>query len=165
LPGLDGWEVASALRQTGERGPKITMVSANVEDYRAGGQAGCPHDAFLVKPLDIQQMLDTIKSQTQIEWIYEVPAGEAVEASPHVVPPGIDRHLDELLQLGRISYARGIEAKLKEWEAVEPEAEAFIARLRTMVREFELKKYVEVLGAIQRHEWGAETPRQNPCRR
>jgi hypothetical protein len=34
-------------------------------DYRAGGQAGCPHDAFLVKPLDIQQMLDTIKSQTQ----------------------------------------------------------------------------------------------------
>jgi hypothetical protein len=128
------------------------MVSANVQDYRAGGQAGCPHDAFLVKPLDIQQMLDTIKSQTQIEWIYEVPAGEAVEASPHVMPPGIDRHLDELLQPGRIGYARGIEAKLKEWEAVEPEAEAFIARLRTMVREFELKKYVEVLGAIQRHE-------------
>jgi hypothetical protein len=55
-----------------------------VQDYRAGGQAGCPHDAFLVKPLDVQQMLDTIKSQTQIEWIYEVPAGEAVEASPHV---------------------------------------------------------------------------------
>jgi CheY-like chemotaxis protein len=113
LPGLDGWEVASALRQTGERGPKITMVSANVEDYRAGGQAGCPS---------------------------------------HVVPPGIDRHLDELLQLGRIGYVRGIEAKLKEWEAAEPEAATFIAGLRTMVRQFELKKYMEVLGPIRRHE-------------
>ncbi|MGH6857511.1 MAG: hybrid sensor histidine kinase/response regulator [Methylocella sp.] len=152
MPGLDGWEVAKALRQTGKQGLKIMMISANAQDKRADGQADSPHDAFLVKPLDIQQMLETIKSLTQIAWIYEVPAGEAVEASPHVVPPGIDRHLDELLQLGRIGYVRGIEAKLKEWEAAEPEAAIFIALLRTLVRQFELKKYMEVLGAIQRHE-------------
>ncbi|HEY8033376.1 MAG TPA: response regulator [Methylocella sp.] len=152
MPGLDGWEVARALRQTSKRGLKIMMISANVQDYRTGGQTDCPHDAFLVKPLDIQQMLDTIKSQTQIEWIYDLPAVEAIEASQHNVPIGIDRHLDELLQLGRMGYVRGIETKLKEWEAAEPEAAAFIARLRTIIRQFELKKYMEILGAIQRHE-------------
>ncbi|HEV7911699.1 MAG TPA: hypothetical protein VGP28_11600 [Methylocella sp.] len=57
-----------------------------MQDYHAGGQADCPYDAFLVKPPDFQQMLDTIKSQTKIEWIYEVPAGGAVEPSLHVVP-------------------------------------------------------------------------------
>jgi hypothetical protein len=65
---------------------------------------------------------------------------------------GADRDLDELLQLGRIGYVRGIEAKLKEWEAAEPEAATFIAGLRRMVRQFELKKYMEVLEVIQRHE-------------
>ena len=111
MPGLDGWEVASALRQTSKRGLKIMMISADVQDYRDGGQTGFPHDAFLVKPLDVQQMLDTIKSQMQIEWIYEVPAGEAVEASPNVVPPGIDRHLEELLQLGRNRLRAGYRSK------------------------------------------------------
>ncbi len=152
MPGLDGWDVASALRQTSPPDLKIMMISANVQDYRPGGQAGSPHDAFLVKPLDIEQMLETIKSQMGIEWVYEVPAGEAAEVSPRVVPPGINRHLDELLQLGRIGYVRGIEAKLKEWETVEPEAAAYVAYLRTMVRQFELKKYMDILGAIQRNE-------------
>ncbi|HUB63781.1 MAG TPA: ATP-binding protein [Methylocella sp.] len=151
MPGLDGWEVATKIRQTSPSDLKIIMISANVHDYRPGGLADCPHDAFLGKPLDIQQMLKTIRSQMGIEWIYEV-SDDMAEVSPYEVPLGIDHHLDELMQLGRMGYVRGIEAKLREWEAVEPDATAFIARLRMLVRQFELKKYMEILAAIQHHE-------------
>lgn len=152
MPGLNGWEVAALLRKSGPPSLKIMMISANAQDYRPGGQSDCPHDAFFVKPLDIRQMLETIKSQMGIEWIYEVPAGDLTGPSPYEVPPGIDHHIDELLQLGRIGYVRGIEAKLKELEVVKPEASAFSTHLRTLVRNFELKQYIEILETHQRHE-------------
>jgi signal transduction histidine kinase/CheY-like chemotaxis protein len=152
MPGFNGWEVAAMLRKNGRPSLKIIVISANAQDDHPRGQADCLHDAFFVKPLDIQQMLETIRSQMGIEWIYEAPAGDLAESSPGEIPPGIDRHLDELLQLGRIGYVRGIEAKLKEWEAVEPDATAFITHLQTIVRQFELKKYMEILEAIQRDE-------------
>ena len=151
MPGLNGWEVAKTLRRNGGACPKIIIVSANVQDFCEGGQLDTPHDSFLVKPLNMPHLLEAIKSQMRIEWIYDIPTSDKLEISPGP-PPGIDRHLDELLQLGRIGYVRGIEAKLNEWQALEPDADAFIARLRGMVGQYEIKQYMEVLAAVQRHE-------------
>jgi hypothetical protein len=51
----------------------------------------------------------------------------------------------DLLQLGRIGYVRGIEAKLSEITEAEPETAAFAAHLREMVRGFELSRYMACL--------------------
>ncbi|VTZ49440.1 Integral membrane sensor hybrid histidine kinase [Methylocella tundrae] len=148
MPGPNGWEVAEALRSKSAR-LKIIIISGNVHDYRDGGQSGGPHHDFLVKPLDIQQMLESIQAHLGLKWIHDEPADAPAHAVALEIPPGVYRRLDELLQLGRIGYVRGIGAELKEWESVEPEAAPFIASLRAMVQRFDLKKYMDTLKAIK----------------
>ncbi|HXW71949.1 MAG TPA: ATP-binding protein [Methylocella sp.] len=150
MPGLNGWEVAACLRNDISPTSKIIMISANAQDCRSSDAANHLHDAFCVKPLDVQQMLETIKSQLGIEWVFDDEDDKLAAVWRDKIPAGIGSHLDELLQLGRIGYVRGIEAKLKEWEAAEADAAAFIAHLRTLVRQFELKQFMEILRAVER---------------
>ncbi|NUB03404.1 hypothetical protein GBZ48_29705, partial [Azospirillum melinis] len=60
-------------------------------------------------------------------------------------PESALRHLDDLRQLGRIGYIRGIEAKLREIEAEDAAATSFVERLRTLVRAFDLKGYMRAV--------------------
>lgn len=147
MPGHTGWEVANLLRARERPGLRIMMVSANAHDYREPDPEAGPHDAFLVKPLDVQQMLDRIQALTGLEWIEEA-APEAVvpqRFDPADLPAGSNRHLAELNELGRIGYVRGIEAKLKEMVAEDTAYTPLAAALRALVRNFELKKYMDTL--------------------
>jgi hypothetical protein len=58
-------------------------------------------------------------------------------------PP--QKHLADLLELGRIGYVRGIEAKLTELASSEPEMAEFTAYLRDLIRRFELARYMAYL--------------------
>ena len=79
-------------------------------------------------------------------WEFHEPAAPAPAAAPVKLPA--QRHLLDLLQLGRIGYVRGIEAKLAEIGAAEPDTAAFTAHLETMVRRFELKRYMAYLQTL-----------------
>jgi hypothetical protein len=58
-------------------------------------------------------------------------------------------HLDDLYRLGSIGHVRGIEAKLRELELEDPGNEAVAAHLRTLVSNFDLKRYMNVLDAMR----------------
>ncbi len=49
------------------------MVSANAHEYTPGG-AGRVHDAFVMKPIDVQVLLDCVAALLGLKWIYETPA-------------------------------------------------------------------------------------------
>ncbi len=66
---------------------------------------------------------------------------KAYQAMPHPAR----EHLEDLLQLGRIGYVRGIEAKLSEIIEAEPDKAEFAAYLRDLVRRFELGRYMSFL--------------------
>jgi hypothetical protein len=53
-----------------------------------------------------------------------------------------------LLQLGRIGYVRGIEAKLSEIAQAAPQTVEFTAYLRDMVRDFALARYMNFLESL-----------------
>ena len=143
MPGLNGWEAAAALRERYGRAIKIVMISANAHDHREGGG---PHDAFLVKPLDIQQMLDRLQTLTGVDWIEDALAEEpAILPACGDLPKAAAAHFRELKQLGRIGYISGIEAKLREIESEDPAYAAAAAELRALVRSFQLKRYMETL--------------------
>jgi CheY-like chemotaxis protein len=59
MPGMTGWQMAHELRSraTFER-LKIIVVSANAHEYVPSGQDDRPHDAFVMKPVDVQTLLD-----------------------------------------------------------------------------------------------------------
>jgi hypothetical protein len=92
-------------------------------------------------------LMETIGKLLGLSWIYDVaPAAVlAVRDDPlGMVRPRL-QHLIDLLQLGRIGYVRGIEAKLSEIAEAEPETAAFAGHLRALVRGFELSRYMACL--------------------
>jgi signal transduction histidine kinase/CheY-like chemotaxis protein len=150
LPDISGWELAQQLRQTqGLEEIKILIVSANAHEYRPG--AGPVHDAFMVKPVELQTLLERIGTLLALNWIYEGDASVAAKSDVAVDRPSerSRHHLDDLYRLGRIGHVRGIEAKLRELELEDPVNEAFATELRSLVTSFDLKRYMTVLEALR----------------
>jgi len=141
MPGMGGWQLARELRALDLPALRIVIVSANAYELRRGGEA---HDAFLTKPLDVGFLLDRIGTLLDLRWQHETLA-PPVPVTSLVVPPGCRRHLDDLLQLGRIGHVRGIQAKLRQIEAEDPAHMSFTAILQEMVLRFDLKAYMQAI--------------------
>src|ERR1700722_822169 len=129
---------------------KIMIVSANAHEYAPG--ADTFHDAFLVKPVELQALLERVGTLLSLNWIHQPEPAADPNALPAAAagPSGRSRHhLDDLYRLGRIGHVRGIEAKLRELELEDPGNEAVAAHLRTLVSNFDLKRYMNVLEAMR----------------
>jgi CheY-like chemotaxis protein len=141
MPGMSGLEVAAELR-TREAGAKILMVSGNLHD--AAPQGAADYDGFLAKPIDLRALLERVGTLLGLDWVQEAPV---VSVAPVAALPQA-AHLVELLQLARIGYVRGIEAKLAELEGEEPALAPFCLQLRGWVRGFEMQKLTAYLEAL-----------------
>jgi len=156
MPGITGWQMANELRGMPEQQHlKIIFVSANAHEYVVPGADGSRvHDAFVMKPVDVQTLLDRTGELLGLEWLYEPEKPEAERAcadTQPVLPEHSRHHLDDLYRLGRIGHVRGIHAKLEEMAAEHPSNEAVAAHLRTLVANFELKRYMNVLEAMRKN--------------
>jgi len=138
---MSGLEVAAELRARGA-GAKILMVSGNLHDAAPHGVAD--YDGFLAKPIDLRALLERVGTQLGLDWVQEAaaPSTAPVVALPQAV------HLAELLQLARIGYVRGIEAKLAELEGEVPALAPFCLQLRGWVRGFEMQKLTAYLDTL-----------------
>jgi signal transduction histidine kinase/CheY-like chemotaxis protein len=149
MPGMTGWQVAQRLRAMEElRGLKIVIASANAHEFAPGG-AETLHDAFLIKPIDMQRLLECLGAQLELHWTHAagVPVPETGDTS---LPAHSRHHLDDLYQLGLIGHVRGIQAKLREMEN-DPGNKPFATRMRTLVANFDLKRYMNVLEGMRKH--------------
>ncbi|MGE4481396.1 ATP-binding protein [Acidocella sp.] len=136
MPGMSGLEVARHLRAAGGT-MKILMISGNLHDAARQGDTG--YDAFLAKPIDLRALLDKIGLLLGLDWVHEQPKPQI--AAP-VIPTALPEEdvLEELRQLARIGYVRGLEARLRELEAADPALAPFCAQLTVWLRGFELKR-------------------------
>ncbi len=169
MPGESGWDVADGLRRLFGDRIRIIMVSANAYEAQGPGDGRAPHNAFVAKPIEINALLDQIQALTGLEWIHG-GGGDPVPPTPPLPPPSpppatpapesatapavgpsptLLRHIDDLRQLGRIGYIRGIEAKLREIEEEEDATtRPVVERLRALLRAFDLKGYMRSLEEI-----------------
>jgi CheY-like chemotaxis protein len=151
LPDMTGWEVAKQLRRrAGFEHTKIVIVSANAHEFNPGGDERVPHDAFLIKPLDIQVLLECIATTLSIEWTYEESAPTSA-TEVLTMPVSARRHIDDLYRLGRIGHVRGIQSKLSELESSDPATKPFATHLRGLIVKFDLKSYMQALEAMRHH--------------
>ena len=153
MPDMTGWDVAAGLRALEElRSARILMVSANAHEYSPGADGNSPHNGFLMKPIDLQLVLERIGELLGIEWLFEPPppVAAANEDSLAALPDNSHHHIEDLFRLGRIGHVRGIEAKLKEIETEDPTTAPFAAHLRTLVSNFDLKRYMSVLATLRK---------------
>lgn len=152
MPGLSGFEVAERLRRQRPDDLWILIVSGNMHDAQNARQSNAAHDGFLAKPIEIRALLSLIATSLDINWLFDEPAAHSTPTrkTNHAPDP---EHLINLLELGRIGYIRGIEAKLAEIVQTDPAAEDFIGQLQTMVRNFDLSRYTQTIEqALKPHD-------------
>jgi len=146
MPGMSGIEAAPKLRAKLPEA-KIMFLSGNFHDAPRlkNAEQKQDYDAFLAKPTDVRALLEKLRVLLDISWIFDAPKAAAKAVAPVAMTRPSAQHIVDLLRLGRIGYVRGIESKLSEIEAAEPEAGAFCAYLRDFLRGFELGRYMECL--------------------
>ncbi len=150
MPGMDGWTLAARLRAGAHEHTPIVMVSANAFENRREAPSGSLHDGFVVKPVDFDLLLECISNCLRLQWLHD---DEPVEAPAPQIPMAIARlsgdAAESLLSLGAIGYVRGIQRKLDELGDGAPEERAAVARLRPLVAEFQLKRYMQVVEELR----------------
>lgn len=147
LPDTTGWSVANALREECGGALRILMVSANAHEFAAGGDGGSAHDGFLLKPVELDGLLDALATHLRLIWVTaDPPIPAEAPVLPAIVPiAGAEPYLAELRHLGRIGHVRAISARLTELERDLPASHALVGRLRAEVEAFNLKAYQQIL--------------------
>ena len=160
MPGMSGWQMARELRERPDQQHlRIIFVSANAHENVPSPDGTRIQDAFVMKPVDVQTLLDRVGELLGLEWLHEPERVDSAPLLPEptvpemavVLPEASRHHLDDLYRLGRIGHVRGIHAKLTEMAAEHPQNEAVASHLRALVSNFELKRYMTVLEAMRTH--------------
>jgi CheY-like chemotaxis protein len=68
MPGIDGWEAARALRRVHGDGLAILMVSANAHDFSRSRREDDPHDDYLVKPYEVDDLHERLRVLLDLQW-------------------------------------------------------------------------------------------------
>ena len=68
-PGIDGWETARSIRREHGDATPILMVSANAHDFQRQRRPDDPHDDYLIKPYEIEELLDRIGLLLDLDWV------------------------------------------------------------------------------------------------
>ncbi len=147
MPGMDGWTVARTLRTQMARKIPIIMISAFAPDAAASNEH---HDAYLMKPVKLDRLLEQLGRLLGLEWITQAPS-QAVLASPQISRIRKPEHLAALQQLGQIGHLRGILSKLDEISAEEPDAAASLAVLRHLTEDCDMEGYRAALKSMADH--------------
>lgn len=146
MPAMSGWSLADALRAAHGSATRIVMVSANAHEFAAGGDGRSAHDAFVMKPVELEMLLDVLAVQLGLVWITSGAAAPDDEPPlPEQPVAGAAPYLAELRRLGKIGHVRAILVKLDQLERDIPPSRPLVMRLRTRVKAFELKSFLKML--------------------
>jgi CheY-like chemotaxis protein len=152
MAGMDGWKVAETLRAEGHHQARILMVSASALEAHGAPLAQPYHDGYLMKPIDIPRLLETIRQLLKLEWKYDsdeiiVPRWQLETGSRPSV-----KHVEELIGLGQIGYIKGIQVKLDEIGSAHPEHADFVLQMRSLVDRFDLDQYMATLKTLHSYD-------------
>jgi len=152
MPVMDGWEASYVIRRVHESTVPIGIVSANAFDKGLENTAGIGAEDFILKPVNLEELLDWLETTLGLEWI-TAPEPLLLQESPLqandlVLPP--EKYIQELLALIKVGYVRGISKKLDEIAALDEGYPIFVDVMRKLAKQFQLeamKKFVEELGS------------------
>ncbi|MBL4767929.1 MAG: response regulator [Rhodobacteraceae bacterium] len=152
MPGMSGLELAAMLRKDQGRSAKIIIISANAVMETTTSAQSVDHDGYLMKPLQYQIFMQTLKDTLGLEWVYQ--GDEKTEdlitqilARPKDFPP--TPQIEELMRLGRMGNMRGIQDMLDQLETDYPGSSPVLSELRHRVREFRLPQFMALLDALE----------------
>lgn len=152
MAGMDGWTVAETLRSEGHHQARILMISASALEAHGAPLAQPFHDGYLMKPIDIPRLLETIRQLLKIEWQYEAEPAPPPQWKPDTGSRPPVKHVEELISLGQLGYIRAIQLKLDEIGNEAPEHADFVGQMRTLIDRFDLDQYMATLKTLHSYD-------------
>jgi CheY-like chemotaxis protein len=152
MPMMDGWEASYIIRKVHHSEIPIAIVSANAYDKNLENAAGIESHDFMVKPVNVEDLLDWIGNRLALDWIVEkqdikLPTTlMQTQTPPDDIHVPEQHHLQDILSLVNIGYVKGIQQKLDEIQQGNPQYQAFTLLMKQLVSQFKLeavKKYIE----------------------
>ncbi|MBW4616403.1 MAG: CHASE2 domain-containing protein [Desmonostoc vinosum HA7617-LM4] len=161
MPNMNGFELMVHLQESPQTcSIPIIVSSANVlEDNRHRTlQAGAT--AFVPKPLQIDELINVLRSVLKVDWIYtqsqpqQSPANNEQLGNSELILPseGILQQLYHLAMMGDIS---AIEEILKELIELNPQQAAFVAELTKLTTTFQtvkIRKFLKKFVTMESHQ-------------
>ncbi len=141
MPGISGWEAAAHLRAVHGTALRIIMLSANASERHGASGQEPDHDRFLLKPIDLSLLIDTLGELLSLEWTRPASANlsEPVgRASVTELSPLAREHAQRLKSLVRIGHVRAVEDEIRNLERADPDARALVATLYDCLDRFDL---------------------------
>jgi CheY-like chemotaxis protein len=152
MPVMGGFEAAAAIRglDLGYE-PAIVAVSASVFDITKEQCQSSDCDDFLVKPINLDHLLDTVEKLTHITWTYEDENENDSEAkinsdSPLIPLPAV--HLSRLHTLVMMGDVDALQSEASRIAEEAPEYVEFANAISTMAHDFKLD---ELQNLIEEH--------------
>ena len=141
MPEMDGFEATRHIRA---RSPATLVIalSASVFEHsrRQSEAAGC--DAFVQKPVQAQDLLQSLATHLGLEWVYapvpEPPPLPAPDPQGPVTAPGLER-LRQLQELAMMGHVQAILAELDDLETGTPVLRPFTQTLREKAECYDMK--------------------------
>ena len=152
MAGMDGWKVAETLRASGHHQARILMVSASALEAHGTPLAQPYHDGYLMKPIDIPRLLETIRQLLKIEWTDDTDQVATPCWRPETCSRPPVKHVEELIGLGQIGHIRGIQVKLDEIDSGYPEHANFVSQMRMLVDRFDLDQFMATLKTLHSYD-------------
>ncbi|MGX1108646.1 MULTISPECIES: hybrid sensor histidine kinase/response regulator [Bradyrhizobium] len=152
MAGMDGWTVAETLRAEGHHQARILMISASALEAHGAPLAQPFHDGYLMKPIDIPRLLETIRQLLKIEWQYEAEPASPPQWKPESGSRPPVKYVEELISLGQLGYVRAIQLKLDEIGNECPEHADFVGQMRTLIDRFDLDQYMATLKTLHSYD-------------
>jgi signal transduction histidine kinase/DNA-binding response OmpR family regulator len=160
MPVMDGYQMMRRLRQIPElQSTIIIAISANafVVDRQKSLESGC--NDFLSKPVQSEDLLDTIKSYLNLSWIYdnenEAQSQELgdnssrysqIKQTEMTIPP--KEELLALYEAASTGYVQGVEQELIRLQQSNPDYTPFVSKILKLANDFD---YEEITNLIDLH--------------
>ena len=143
MPIMDGVSMATLLRQDSQlKEVLIFAISANTKLTEYVNSALDLFDAFLSKPVDLNQLLDMLEASLELKWITTESTETNINIStpPKLIP---DREqLEELLKLAKIGDISQVIAQVESLEKLNECYSLFTRQVKELALKFQLQKLV-----------------------
>jgi signal transduction histidine kinase/CheY-like chemotaxis protein len=139
MPVMDGWEASRILRR--ERGAAVPILIVSANAYEKGHlEQGALHDPagiaaedFVVKPVNVAELLERIGIRLGLRWTTQATAAPAQALA---FPPA--EQVAALRAQIALGYVRGINRQLDAIAALDPVHAGFVDALRALAARFDL---------------------------
>lgn len=149
MPGLSGWEVARRLRAMRGSDIRIIMVSGDAHEIQQGSAGFIAHDQFLIKPVNLDALIDAVGSLLGLHWQGKCEEAENIEPPQERewLPEAALPFLTDIESDLRIGHVRGVEKAIRAMEGAVPQAAPLARRLLACLDRFDLNALAAELAA------------------